>query len=104
MEHVRSALEAFGVFSDASPMEVCLVVVPSHRLKSGEFAVLLHQNKIHVRTIGHGSGNIRDRRGVESRVKGLLVLTVNRKELRRTQLFAKLFGVTAMPVDSYVRK
>jgi hypothetical protein len=95
---MRLALGASGLLEDARPDEFCLVVVPSKRLKSGRFALLLQENNISCRALGHGDGKVCDHRGVESKVRGILVLAILRKDAKRVGLFARLFGVTAVPV------
>lgn len=98
LEQMRQALGDSGLLADARSDEFCLVVVPSKRLKSGRFALLLQENGVSCRALGHGDGKVRDFQGVESKVRGILVLAVLRKDAKRAGLYARLLGVTAVPV------
>lgn len=98
LDQVRSFLGAHGILDGANADELCMVVVPSRRLKSGRIALLFQMNGISCRALGHGTGRVRDQHGVESTVRGLLVLAVSQAHAKRLELYAKLYGVTAIPV------
>lgn len=95
---MRSRLTACGILAEVQPHETGLVIVPSRRIRAGRFAVLLLNNGIRCRALGHGTGRVRDAAGHEFREKGILILAVDTKLARKTELFARLFGVTALPV------
>ena len=76
-----------------------MVVVPSPQLKAGRIALLLQQNGLRLRILGHGTGKVRDRLGVERRVLGLLVLVADSRDVRRVELYTRLFGAAAVRVE-----
>lgn len=100
LEQMRSLLNSSGLLADTLPTEFCLVVVPSRRIKSGRFAILMQSNGVRCRAMGHGDGSVRDAKGRVRKVQGILVLAVDRKDARKASLYAKLFGVTAVTVDN----
>jgi hypothetical protein len=99
LEQMRSLLHSSGLLADTGPDEFCLVVVPSQRVRAGKFAILLQDNGVRCRALGHGDGKVCDQRGVVSKVRGILVLAVHRSDGKKAELYARLFGVTAVPVE-----
>lgn len=89
-------LDAHRILDDATPYEACMIVVPSPRLRSGRIALLLRKNGVRCRPLGHGTGTLRDSRGTESRIRGLMILAVDRSDVKRLHMYAKLFGVSAI--------
>jgi hypothetical protein len=100
LRQMQSCLSASGVLAEVHSDEVCLVIVPSRRLKSGQFGLLLLKNKVPCRALGHGSGRVRDASGREFQAQGVLALAVERKHARKAELYAKLFGVIALSVGT----
>ncbi len=98
IEEMRSFLGASGILAAVRANETCFVVVPSFRLRAGRFALLLPQNGVSCRALGHGTGRVRDAVGHEEKVRGILVLAVHNRDLRKTTLLAKLCGVIAVPL------
>jgi hypothetical protein len=98
LEQMRSLLHSSGLLADTRPEEFCLVVVPSQRIRAGKFAILLQDNQVRCRALGHGDGKVCDPRGVISRVRGILILAVHIDDAKKAELYARLFGVTAVPV------
>lgn len=93
VDQVRSFLAAAGVLDKTKHTETCVVVIPSPRVKSGIVLQMLSQNKLSFRNLGHGTGKVRDKFGIERKVRGLLVLAVPNNHVRCLELFAKLSGV-----------
>lgn len=98
LREMRSRLTASGILAEVQPHETGLVIVPSRRIRAGRFALLLLDNGIRCRALGHGTGRVQDAKGNEFKEKGILVLAVETKLARKTELFARLFGVMALPV------
>lgn len=76
-----------------------MVVVPTARLKSGRIALLLQKNGLRIRALGHGTGKVRDGRGVERKVRGLLVLAVDNRDVKRVGMYTRLFGAMAVRIE-----
>jgi hypothetical protein len=98
LQQMQSRLSTSGILAEVKPNEVCLVIVPSRRLKAGRFGILLLNNGVSCKALGHGSGRVKDSSGREFKTQGVLVLAVDRKDAKRAELYAKLFGVLALSV------
>lgn len=98
LDQMRSVLHSSGLLADTKPGEVCMVVVPTARVRAGRFAILLQDNGVFCRAMGHGDGKISDARGVESRVRGILVMAILQADIKKVDRYARLFGVTAIPI------
>lgn len=98
LQQMQSRLSASGILAEVKPNEICLVIVPTRRVKAGRFGILLLKNGVSCKALGHGSGRVKDSSGREFQTQGVLVLAVDRKNARKAELYAKLFGVIALPV------
>jgi hypothetical protein len=103
LQQIRTRLHESGILAEVRPGEVLIMILPSARLLAGRFAILLVHNGVGCRAIGHGSGRVQDSLGEECQTQGILVLAVLGDEVRKVELYAKLFGVTAIPLGGLSR-
>lgn len=83
-----------GILKECLPEERCVVIVPSHRVLAGEFALILRSNDVIVRPLGHGSGSVIDAEGRSHQVQGVLVAAVRGDDLAKLRIHARLCGIT----------
>lgn len=96
-----SVLNDLDILAAAHEDELCFVVVPSARLRAERIAVLLAMNSVSFRTLGRGTGTIRNANGAEFRSNRLLVLAVPPSSVTVLALFVRLFGVSMIPVRQH---
>lgn len=97
VDRSKMSLADAAIMEDMARDEVCLLVVPSKRVREGQFAIVLQRNGIRCRALGHGPGHVRDAKG-QSRATDVLVLAIHCKDVRRSILRAKLCGLTLLCV------
>lgn len=100
MNQVSEVLAKKGILDKCSPGEICVVVVPSERVRASVFATSLLDNGVSARLVGSGSCLVVDAAGNRFRVRGMVVLTVLSKDLTKIGRLARLFGITAVRVQS----
>ncbi len=87
-----------AILAEARTGELCVAVVPSHRVRAGEFILILRDNGVIVRPLGHGSGAVIDADGKRRIVEGVLVGAVSEDALAKLKIHARLCGITVTPV------
>ena len=98
LQQIHTRLHESGILAELREGEVLFLILPSHRILAGRFAILLTRNDVPCRAIGHGSGRVQDSEGEEFKTEGILVLAVLGNQVRKVELYAKLFGVIAIPI------
>jgi hypothetical protein len=93
VDRSKMSLADAAIMEGMTRDEVCLLVVPSKRVREGQFAIVLQRNGIRCRALGHGPGRVRSASG-QSCVADVLVLAIHCKDVRRSVLRAKLCGLT----------
>ena len=97
LTQLHSFVSKCGILSDVTPTDRCFIVFPTKRILAGRFAILLQQNGVECRALGHGSGSMRCE-GRNIHVDGILVLSVPQTYAKRVALYAGLFGVRVIPL------
>lgn len=95
---LSNAVVRGGILNERRPDEECVAIVPSHRVLAGEFALILRDNDVIVRPLGHGSGVVIDAEGSRRTVQGVLVAAVRSDTLPKLKIHARLCGVTVTPI------
>lgn len=99
-DEMRSFLSDAGILAETLPFETCMIVMPTFRLRSGRVALLLQQNGVRCRALGHGTGEVRDARGRREQIRGILFLAIHRADARLAELYSRLYGVCAFTVEA----
>lgn len=99
-DEMRSFLHDAGILAETHPNETCMIVMPNFRLRSGQVALLFQANGIRCRALGHGTGLVRDAKGQKKRVRGILVLAINRLDVQTAKMYSRLFGVESLAIDA----
>jgi hypothetical protein len=91
-------MRAEAILAECRTDEQCVAIVPSARVLAGEFALILKDNDVIVRPLGHGSGSVIDEEGKRATVSGILVVAVQDEDLRKLSILARMCGIAFSPV------